>query len=215
MAAGDAKAAAGEPSPPEAGIVTLDQRRAPLPIDRLLARFGARIRSLVEQHCGADQGLDPDDIEQEVRIRLWKALSRPRPGQPPGPESGDQDPVLPASYIQRTVVSVVVDGVRRAKVRETTPLPEEDERPAIYEDPIAGPEQRAGIDQRLRCLESGLRGLAGRRRVAVELSLQGFAPQEVADLMGLTFDAARKLIERGMNDLRSRMSAYGMDHADG
>ena len=67
----------------------------------LIERFGARVRAQIRQHRLDQHGIDIEDVEQEVRIRLWNALQR------------DPKAQLPASYIQRTVMSVLVDAVRR------------------------------------------------------------------------------------------------------
>src|SRR5690606_40413991 len=45
-------------------------------LNDVLARHGARLRTLVIQHCAANQGPEPVDIEQAARIRLWKAVER-------------------------------------------------------------------------------------------------------------------------------------------
>jgi len=77
----------------------------------LVERFGARVRQQIAQHRLDRHGIDADDVEQEVRIRLWNALQR------------DPNALLPASYIQRTVLSVLVDAVRRSEARPSEPLP--------------------------------------------------------------------------------------------
>lgn len=183
-----------------ADVVQFASRRAPEPIDVLLARFGARVRTLVATHCRADQGLDADDVEQEVRIRLWKALER------------DRNAVLPASYIQRVVVSTVIDQLRRARARPSEPLPEYEDGEGeasidtVAPDAEASASEREHVELLARCLD----GLPERRRVPVEMHLQGFTPQEIAALTGLSADAARKLAERGLKDIRARMRLYGI-----
>ena len=205
----DSPADSGSPRPAE--VVDLASRRrqpgpAEQPLEALLAGFGARLRSLVAQHCRADQGLDPDDVEQEVRIRLWRALER------------DRNAVLPASYIQRVVVSTVIDQLRRSQARPSEPLPELEDADdpglggLVAQDALASASERQRLDLLARCLA----GLPERRRVPVELALQGFTPQEMAEVTGLSPESARKLAERGMKDVRERLARYGIqgdDHA--
>jgi len=185
---------------PAAEVVQIASRRAPEPIDVLLARFGARVRAQVSAHCRADQGLDADDVEQEVRIRLWKALER------------DRNAVLPASYIQRVVVSTVIDQLRRVRARPSEPMPEFDEGEGAASIDSVAPDAEASASERQqvellgRCLD----GLPQRRRQAVELHLQGFTPQEAAGLTGMSAEAVRKLAERGLKDVRARMRLYGI-----
>ncbi len=109
------------------------------PPDSVHARLEALFRHVWRQGPGlADDvrldkhGIDPADVEQEVRIRLWRALERDRSG------------AFAASYIQRVVASTVIDALRRAEVRAAEPLPDEDDEPgSVGEDPI-GPDRRAG-----------------------------------------------------------------------
>jgi RNA polymerase sigma-70 factor (ECF subfamily) len=205
-AGADAPAGGGPPRPAE--VVDLSSRRKPSPADQpleaLLARFGTRLRSLVAQHCRADQGLDPDDVEQEVRIRLWRALQR------------DRNAVLPASYIQRVVVSTVIDQLRRIQARPSEPLPEFEEADdpglagLVAPDALASASERQRLDLLARCLA----GLPERRRLPVELALQGFTPQEMAEVTGLSPESARKLAERGMKEVRERLARYGIQGDD-
>lgn len=165
---------------------------------QLIAAFGGRVRALVVQHCAGNQGLDPDDLEQEVRIRLWKALQ------------SDRIEGLGASYVQRVVLTVVVDAVRRATVRAADPLPED---PSAHEALLAprGPESEAGERERLVLLERAIAALPARRRQPLRLHLQGFSLQEIADLVGTSAEAARKLVARGLDELRDQLRRVGID----
>lgn len=169
------------------------------PLERLLAVFGQKLRTLVEVHCRPQQGLDPDDIEQEVRIKLWQALER------------DQIDAPNASYIQRVVVSTVIDALRRSAVRPTEPLPEGPGGIADWASPEAGPEQRARDAERVATVESAIGTLPPRRAVAVRLHLAGFTPAESGRLLALSPEAVRKLAERGMDELQETLKDRELD----
>ncbi|MGB2790124.1 MAG: hypothetical protein WBC13_12495, partial [Dokdonella sp.] len=49
-------------------------------LTRILNAFGARLGILLRSYHLDRQGIDPADVEQEVRIRLWKAIERDRSG---------------------------------------------------------------------------------------------------------------------------------------
>ena len=93
---------------------------SPLPFDdapdarleRLLERHAALLRTLIAQHCPRDLGIQLSDIEQEARVRLWKALQREK-------ELND-----PASYIYRIAVSATIDAVRRVLARREDQIAE-------------------------------------------------------------------------------------------
>lgn len=169
---------------------------------RLLDEFGARLHAAVEARCGRNSGLDPADIEQEVRIRLWQALER------------DRNAPFGASYIQKVVLSVVIDGYRRVNVRAAEPL--QDANIALVEALIErqGPDRSAVDAERMRAVVDAVAALPGRRRVAMQLHLQGFSLVEIARLTGSTDEAVRKLVTRGLEELRTRLRESGMDEFD-
>lgn len=157
------------------------------------------MRAQIESNRLIQHGIDPEDVEQEVRIRLWKALER------------DPNADFPASYIQKVVVTVMVDALRRAQVRAADALPEAEDETAQLPDEGVRPDRAANEAQHIARLREALADLSPRRRRPVQLYLQGFALQEVADLSGLTLDAARKLVYRGMDELKQRLGALGLE----
>lgn len=167
-------------------------------IERLLADFGAKVRALVAAHGLARHGIDPDDVEQEVRIRLWRAVER------------DRSAAFHASYIQQVVASTVIDALRRAKVRAAEPLPEESEEGGNFlPDESVGPEQQASAGQHMDALNACLAELPERRRLPIAMHLQGFAQKEIADAIGTSEEAARKLISRGLVELKDLLRERG------
>lgn len=133
-----------------------------------------------------------------MRIRLWHALERDRSG------------AFHASYVQRVVASTVIDALRRAQVRAVEPLPEDDEEPMDLGEGPVGPERSAGDVERMQGLQRCLAEIPERRRLPIALHLQGFSLQEVADLAGITsVEAARKLVSRGMEELKTRLRELG------
>ena len=174
----------------------------PQRLERLLADYGAKVRALVASHGLAQHGIDPDDVEQEVRIRLWRAIER------------DRSAAFAASYIQRVVASTVIDALRRAQVRAAEPLPEESEEGIALPDETVGPERSASEDQHVQALRLCLDELPERRRLPIAMHLQGFAQKEIADAIGTSEEAARKLISRGLEELKQRLRERGCGDFD-
>jgi len=170
-------------------------------LEELFATYGARVKRLLVGYGLDKHGIDPADVEQEVRIRLWHAIERDRSG------------AFHASYIQRVVATTVIDAMRRAEVRAAEPLPETDEGlpEAVLDGPV-GPDRSAGDSERMQGIRRCLAEIPERRRLAVTLQLQGFALQEIADLAGIaSVEAARKLVSRGMEELKARLRELGLD----
>lgn len=171
-------------------------------VERQLAELAARLRRAVEIACRGRPGLDLDEIEQESRIRLWKALD------------SDRIEVAGASYLQKVVASVVIDAGRRAAVRAAEPLPETDAEVGPAGLLAEGADRAAmdgeHVDRVLRCIEA----LPTRRRVPVKLHLQGYSLPEIAELEGISAEAARKLVTRGLDELKDALRAQGLGDFD-
>ena len=167
-------------------------------LEELFRTYGARVRALLRTYGLDKHGVDPADVEQEVRIRLWRAIERDRSG------------AFHASYVQRVVASTVIDALRRAEVRATEPLPDEDDESAEIGDGPVGPERSAGDVERMQGLDRCMGEIPERRRLPIALHLQGFSLQEIADLTGIpSAEAARKLVSRGLEELKARLRERG------
>ncbi len=168
---------------------TLNERYA-----RLIDTFGVRLRRLVEIRCRGQ--IDPDDVEQEVRIRLWQALER------------DRNAPFSASYIQKAVVSAVIDAHRRAQVRAADPLPEPGEAEDLVEP--GRPDRSASAEQEVALLARAIGELPQRRQLPLRLHLQGFSLVEIARLTASSDEAVRKLVSRGLEELKARLRELGI-----
>ncbi len=168
-------------------------------LNELLTRFASRVRAQIASNALNIHGIDPDDVEQEVRIRLWKALER------------DPNAEFPASYIQRVVVTTIVDAVRRAQVRAADPLPDAEDGGVELAGSGPGPDTAAAETIKVEAVARCIGQLPVRRRRPLQLYLQGFGLQETADVCGLTLDAARKLIYRGLDEVKARMREEGLE----
>src|SRR5437762_14082402 len=99
-------------------------------LEHLLERYATLLRSLIARHCPRHLGLDVADIEQEARLRLWRALDREK-------ELAD-----PASYIYRIAVTTTIDAVRRVLARREDQLrmqPGNEDEPAERPSPTTSP----------------------------------------------------------------------------
>lgn len=176
-------------------------------LGRLIEDYGAFIRSAIARFCPRDLGLQLDEIEQEARIRLWRALQRER------------TITDPASYLYRIAASAAIDAGRRVRARREIPLSvvegEDAETPqGLAAASIEAPDSvvlRAELRSRV---ETVLGSLAAKRRRAVGLYLQGFTTQEIGDLLGWSEAKARNLTYRGLTDLRTRLRSAGVSATD-
>lgn len=150
--------------------------------------LSARIEALVDEwgqliHSAARRyGLtraDLDEVRQEVRLRLWRALER----------SGGRD--VSPSYGYRAASSAAVDLIRRHRLTRSM---------ATHPDDVAG----SATDEALLAsrLRDALAAVPESRRVAVRLHLSGRSLVEVARILHWTPAQARNQVYRGLADLK-------------
>lgn len=179
--------------------------------ESLLAKYAGFLRSVIAGACPPALGIQTSDIEQDARLRLWRALHRERQF------------AEPAAYIYRIAVTSTLDAVRRVVARREEQLaePEHDfgepgrEAPrfeAMSTDPMHAPDAIAERRQVMVHLFDALAALAENRRRAVELHLQGLSLAEIAALLGWTESKARNLVYRGLADLRAELRERGIDY---
>ncbi|MGH7460090.1 MAG: RNA polymerase sigma factor, partial [Longimicrobiales bacterium] len=127
----------------------------------------------IEQHVRRWQGLvqraarrygllgqDEEELTQDLRIRIWRALSR----------GGENPKGIGSSYVYQAAMSAAVDLLRRRRserAAHTAPLDQ-------LQDVIAAPAMHAIDETDLSAaLEQALSTLASDRRVVVRMHLDG------------------------------------------
>jgi RNA polymerase sigma factor (sigma-70 family) len=168
---------------------------------RVLDEYGRALRDAVARVCRGPLGLQRDEIEQEARIRLWRALRRETPIE------------NPRLYLHRIVATAAIDAMRQIRSRRETPLePARDEtsdRASALEHKAPGPSpERVAQGRELAVVARRiLSDLPTNRRRAVALHLQGFTSEEIGVLLGWSEGKARNLVYRGLGELRERLKS--------
>ncbi len=171
-------------------------------LEAILAEHGERVRKAMLRFRLPQHGIDPDEVEQQVRIRLWKAVQRDRFG------------TFNASYIQRVVASTAIDAMRRTRVRPSEPGSGEDSAIEQLDSHAPQPDATASDDERVRILRRCLDELPSGRRLPISLHLEGYSFREVGEMIGASEEAARKRVARGLDMLRARLREEGVDIDD-
>jgi RNA polymerase sigma-70 factor (ECF subfamily) len=163
---------------------------------RLVDRWAVYVRQVLVSIDARRSPEDLEELEQEVRLKLWQVLCRERVWD------------KPASFIRSVVISVAVDAARKRQVRgggaEHIGL---DQIDSGLLDAVAdcGPEQRAELGVLLERL--------GRedpdKAQALGLYLQGFTTAEIGTLLGWTEARARNTVYRTLEALRAQMEGTG------
>ncbi|MEW6733433.1 MAG: RNA polymerase sigma factor [Acidobacteriota bacterium] len=173
----------------------------------VVEKYGEFLRNTIIQICPKDLGLHFDDIEQEARLRLWRALQ------------SERKIIDLASYIYRIAVTTTIDAIRRVKARREDQLcqVEEDrvEEGTVLSGAIKSDQTPDRVAERqilIDKVKASLNRLPVERRRAVGLYLEGLTIQEIADLLGWSEPKARNLLYRGLQELRQQLRAEGVEY---
>jgi RNA polymerase sigma factor (sigma-70 family) len=158
----------------------------------------------VARRAGARHGLrgaEVDDVLQEVRIRLWRQGSDTDAG-------GEKLSTLTPAYIYRTATSAALDLLRRRRTRREQLSA--DVPASLAAPPHARADGMLEAGETLAAIEAAIEAIAPARRPVVRMYLAGYARDEIATLLGWTEDKVRNLLYRGLEDLRQRLVAQGI-----
>jgi RNA polymerase sigma factor (sigma-70 family) len=183
--------------------------RLRLKLEQIVAEYGRLIRSVVRKVCRARPAIDLEDVEQEVRLKLWRVLS-----------SRTEVQHLP-SYVYRVAYSVAIDQLRRIDVRSEDQFFSTDdddgsstgELERVPADPSVAPDRVAACREAAHAVGEAVDRLPERRRQAVKLYLLGLNHVEIAEATGWTESVARNHVYRGLGDLRDALAERGIEYA--
>jgi RNA polymerase sigma-70 factor (ECF subfamily) len=160
-----------------------------------LRRFADLLRFARRSH-----GLDPGDLgelEQEVRIRLWRAQG-----------SSEKISAVSSSYVYGTAMSAAVDLVRSRR-RESSQVSLAHAENSMQLRASDAPSGEVPPDL-AQTLDLALGMIARSRAVAVRMHLAGYPRDEIGTLLGWSEARTRNLIYRGLSDLREGLSRMGV-----
>lgn len=165
-------------------------------IESTLTRFASVMRVVAARYRLSPA--DRDDLVQEVRVRLWRALE------------AERIEALPASYLYRTATTAALDLIRRRRTMREDSLEDIDPSGLRLAATAANPEQRAQLSDLALCIERAIETIPESRRPVVRMYLAGYGSAEIGELMGWTEAKARNLLYRGLADLRQRLADAGV-----
>jgi len=202
----------GKPLIPD-GPMTEDAARAQTEalLERLLGAYGQFLRGTLRRMMPRQMGISLDDLEQDVRVRLWRALETER------------EIVSPSSYLYRIAATATLDAVRKARTRRREVPLDDREEGGMWAAESGGvgtsrfvasgddPATAAARAQMLERIDRARRSLVPPRDEAVGLHLQGFTTREIGGLLGWTEPKARNLVYRGLAELKTAMGNEGVE----
>jgi RNA polymerase sigma factor (sigma-70 family) len=169
-------------------------------LETLLARFSGFVRAHIQKFDIQRFGIDPDDVAQEVRIKIWKLLE------------GEKNIVNHASYIKKIVDSSVIDQIRRLRREEAIFRQERKKQVAERED-MYRPETLRNVTLK-EIVGRAADALIDSRRNVVKLYLLNMSLEEIARFYGWSRHKTRNLLYRGLTDLKKSLKKTDIEHED-
>ncbi len=166
--------------------------------EEVINRFSVYIKILIQRYDLQKNGIDPDDILQEVKIKIWKVID------------DEKNIKNLASYIRKIVDSSVIDLLRKLK---------REERILIYEGQKVVSELKRHyrteikLDKNIKkMIAQALDSILESRRKVVKLFLLNMTIDEIAALFDWSKDKTRNLLYRGLNDLKKILKEKGIEY---
>jgi len=158
---------------------------------QILENYAQFLNIQVRKYDLQKYGLDPEDILQDVRIKLWKLVH-------------DEKMIFsPGSYFKKVINSSVIDHLRKAR-REDILLRHEKQK-HIAEIGHSYSKEAAHKKIFEETVGRAVNRLIHSRRQVVKLYLLNFSVQDISSYMNWSVDKTRNLLYRGLADLRKSL----------
>lgn len=165
-----------------------------------LERFSAFIRGHILRFGLDRRGIDPEDVIQDIKLKLWKKFST------------EKNSALRSSYIKRVMDSTLIDILRKIRVQAEFIRPENEEALRRAGALRQGPTPEGFLRERIKAAADSL---SESRRKVVKLFLLDMTIDEIASSLNWSRDKTRNLLYRGIDDLKKRVRQEGGDHGNG
>jgi len=179
-------------------LMELNGKKREEEFEELLKNYAQFLNIQVKKYNLQRYGLDPEDILQDVRIKLWKLIREQRAVFNHG------------SYLKRMINSSVIDHLR--KVRRDGALLRHEKGKYVAE--VVKSYSRDAAHKRMfeETIGRAVERLAGPRRQVIKLYLLNFNIQDISIYMNWSLDRTRNLLYRGLADLRKSLKDLEDSH---
>lgn len=175
-----------------------------LSVEETIERFSLLIRSAIRKTCPSIQQLDMDDIEQEVKIAVWKEIRK-----------SEKEIRNLGSYIWRVAYTTTSKVMKRLSEQRRALIDPQDEAPDEQEkfktSRMDLPEAQLQNKELEEIVRESVNSLIESRKQVVKLYLSGLTADEITRYFGWSDGKARNLLSRGLADLRKGLGEKGIE----
>ncbi|MBU1185695.1 MAG: RNA polymerase sigma factor [Acidobacteria bacterium] len=166
-------------------------------LERILHQFSNFIYANIYKFNIQSKGIDPEDIFQEVRLKIWNLIEN------------EKDIKNYAFYLRKIINSCIIDKLRKYKRESNIIHLEKKELISEKQNPYHPDENRAL--KRAQFFSKAVNSLIHSRRKAVKLFLSELTLDEIATVCNWSKDKTRNLLYRGLSDLKKRLIEIGIN----
>lgn len=178
----------------ESRLIRLASGGDPGAFNELLGAHERRMYAVALRMCGNAE--DAQDCLQEAMLRVWRAIS------------GFKGQSSFSTWVYRITMNTCLDELRKRKNRPNTSLDTLVESGWAPADEDDTPEKHALRREARQSLEGFIQELPEDMRAAEVLrDIQGYAYEEIAEILGANVGTVKSRISRGREKLREKISA--------
>jgi len=168
--------------------------------EEIIDRFARFIEANIQKFDPQKNGIDPDDLSQEIKIKLWKILQ------------DEKNIHNYSSYIRKIVDSTVIDQLRRFRRQAGIIKVEKRKKISDYKSQysMSSTSERDHSEIIGKAIES----LMESRRKPVRLFLLNMTLEEISIYLNWSRDKTRNLLYRGLADLKRILKDKGIEYED-
>lgn len=145
---------------------------------------------------------DKEDIEQEVKLKIWKMVS-----------SGKKIKNL-KSYLGRVVYTTTIDimdkRTKEVSIDELSKIYNRDSVSQLIASVTDSPEFTVEKKELRLTIKKAVNSLMENRRIVLKLHLTGMSLDEMAEFLNWSRNKVRHLLYRGLNDLKEKLEEFGV-----
>jgi len=167
--------------------------------EAVLEKFSGSIKASIFKFGLEKRGIDPEDVFQEVKIKIWKKYAH------------EKNVSHHSSYIKRVINSTLIDHLRKARLEEKL-IHQAKQRWMLEE--IGNHELPAQDNIFWATVGEAADSLLESRRKVVKLFLLNLTIDEISLTLNWSRDKIRNLLYRGLFDLKGKLKEKGIEYED-
>ena len=161
----------------------------------LIEKLSLVIQASIQSFNPQKLGIDPKDLAQEIRIKLWKIFK------------SDKKIQNYSSYIKRVINSIIIDQIRASRRYEK--IIDLGKQRNLQDQGISNAPIRIREDVNL-----AFNSLIESRRKVVRWFSFGLDINEISKILNIDETKTKNLLYRGLNDLKNILKSKGIEYED-